>query len=837
MKILLITTILLLFTTLPVRATDEDKHCNKRLLGQFKLSGRTKPKQNDFMDVCGVTIDNCCTILDEMMIIKYWNEFSKSQIVSQANQTMHMYKSIFTLHNIFASLEINTIPAHHIYERWVPFFKTTCSTIYQDNFDDDMDNLGNLARKGHGDKYFRELKKNQEDLDKNGNKIQQDMEIINKGEKGFENSIKQNLENYFYSNSLDLDASKPENKDPERKLQQIGEINSVGINDQNNDSEPAVARELKDVTHKLPINEEQIKALTNMEKIKDAFKQTVDRSVSKIHKLFDRKMKQAYSVKKKVELQLAYLDHMLEESKKNPKYLNQIARKLDQKVSTNDEFNEKLLKNLYKNKKTTEDARQYLQQKRTDMAAFVDKLDSFIKRGTEKEKSYLAAHITIPLDNEYMSKLINTIITHEFPIKRKLAAAIPKPRALPRFPNPSLPINICKTQPQLFYRKFYILNEEKLRYCDDIYIYIKSFDLKSFIVYMNEVRTAYLRIAFVKKSIYCAVCDYNKQKFFDMDKEIIYFNEGTCENLLHRFKKYFEWKNIIFIEYIYNIMQYIECFDTPGNSIDYPFKTMIDKYEKQIFFIKRCLKNFEGPRILEYCHFFCKQYKYHRISELIEGDVKLLKSIYMKMVSFLRKQNIELPRDYQEELKNNFGKFYDLPYDHHDETTSEDIEHMIANDAHSRKLRAELVEAVYVTRLKETPLDRYKTVFIDDDGLQPFDIDQSTRFDIDMEERVGKYIRKIGGKQLKKDIIKDALIPNNNLQDFNEDINLPFFDRDLDFLEPKMEAPQEKIDVVYDKLNKKESDTPITPGTKIDVLTEKIREDGLPELEYVFSNA
>lgn len=815
---------LLILLLLAVSATDNDKHCNKQLLAQFKLTGRQKPKDNQYMDVCGSTMDNCCTIVDEMMIVKYWSEYTKPQIIGQASQMMHMYKSLFTLHSAFASLEINTLPTHHIYERWVPYFKTSCSLVFKDDFDDDMDGLQKPKR------GYRRLKGYSRKVKGDSDSIKKDVGMIGQDEKSFAASVKESLENYFYNKNFDLEAGDAGDPDGERKLSEI-----IAANSKEEDGN-ARDRKLKDVTHKLAISEDQIKALTNMEKVKTAFKKTVDKSVKSIHRLFDRKMKQAYFVKKKTEREMAYLDHLLNESKDHPEFLEQVARKLDSKVSDDDDFNEKLLKSIYKSKKTTEEARQYIQDKRNALGGFVDSLDAFIAKGTEKEKAYLASHITVPLDNEYMSKLINTIITNEFPIKRNLQVFHLKPRKLPRFPPQSLPMNRCVSNPQLLYRKFYILNEDKYRFCDNVYIYIKEFDVDSFLTYIMEARTAYLRIAFGKKSIYCAVCDYNKQKFFDMKKELIYLNEGTCNHLLHRFRQYFEWKNIIFVEYIYNIFQYIQCFETPGNSIDFPFKTIIDKHERQMFFIKRCLKNFEGARGFEYCHFFCKNYKYHMLSGMIEGDLKFMKAIYMRMVSFLRKQNIEIPRDYQEEIKNKFGKFMDLPVDHFDEKTAEDIERMGVVGPDPRKLRAEVVEAVYDTRKKETPLSMYTTVFIDDDGLQPFTIDEGTRFDIDMEDRVRKYIKSIGGKTLKSEIVKVALVPNETMTNFNNDIGLGFFDINLDFLTPQVTATPEKIDLVYDQLNRKEVDKPTDKGPKVDAMTEQVRDDGLPELEYVFSN-
>lgn len=50
--------------------------CNINLLKLFNLRGRENPMLNDYVDICGKTMDSCCTLLDQAKIIKFWNEYS-----------------------------------------------------------------------------------------------------------------------------------------------------------------------------------------------------------------------------------------------------------------------------------------------------------------------------------------------------------------------------------------------------------------------------------------------------------------------------------------------------------------------------------------------------------------------------------------------------------------------------------------------------------------------------------------------------------------------------------------------------------------------------------------
>lgn len=52
---------------------DVEKTCDRELLNIFNLDGRKNPRLNTFVDICGVTMDTCCTLLDQAKILKFWN--------------------------------------------------------------------------------------------------------------------------------------------------------------------------------------------------------------------------------------------------------------------------------------------------------------------------------------------------------------------------------------------------------------------------------------------------------------------------------------------------------------------------------------------------------------------------------------------------------------------------------------------------------------------------------------------------------------------------------------------------------------------------------------------
>ena len=714
------------------------------------------------------------------------------------NGILHLYKSIFTLHNIFTSLDLETISTHHIFERWVPYMKTTCTTKYDDDFDDDVDDLENyeyfdtfldrsLEDKG------RMLLETSGQLNKAADELVNDKEKVTKRMEG-------QMKDYFKERNLELNGA-----DENRKVQ---------------------------------VDEKDIKGLNNMEIIKDTFTQSIDNSIKRAHRAFARKMKKIYDIKDKAEHELAHVSNVLEMSKRDPKILKRVARKLDSKISKSDLFNEKLLKNFYHNTTSTDQARVYLTTKKEKLSRYLSGIFEFVKKMINKEKAYLKANTKVPLKNNYISSLVDNLIKAKFQKKNKKLVQVRK-RDMPRFPPLSLPITHCSLSHQSLYRKFYILNEGKLRFCDTVANYVKDFQMDYFIDYLDSIRTAITRLANSKRTLYCAVCDFNYQKYFNLDLEIIYVEKGFCRILVNQFKEYFEWKDIFFVEYIDKLFQLIECYEAPGNSIDYPYRTMVTKHKRMIFFVKRCFMAVETENYFRYCHFICKHFKFHSMDEYLEGDADFLKTIYTKLVSFLRKQNIELPRDYVHEMKANYGRFIEYDLEHHDPETQASIDEMGSGEtAAPRELKSEPVVSVYDKREATVLLKDFKIIFTEDEGMKPLRMDETVNFDVSLEDKIDTYIEKRSHEPINHSTIHLSLFNPKVIKDFNSDMGFIFDDRPLNFLKVNKKVKDKSaVEKISEKLNRKTvqvvDKVEKTDEIPEDKMTQAAR-DGVPEMDYIF---
>lgn len=56
------------------------------------------------------------------------------------------------------------------------------------------------------------------------------------------------------------------------------------------------------------------------------------------------------------------------------------------------------------------------------------------------------------------------------------------------------------------------------------------------------------------------MCNLNKQKQIDPSSKMITFSTDFCKALIFEFKDYIKFMNVILIDYLDMILQYIRCF-------------------------------------------------------------------------------------------------------------------------------------------------------------------------------------------------------------------------------------------------------------------------------------
>lgn len=201
----------------------------------------------------------------------------------------------------------------------------------------------------------------------------------------------------------------------------------------------------------------------------------------------------------------------------------------------------------------------------------------------------------------------------------------------------------CRRTRSSFIKDYIVINPEKVNFCFNLYRRFLNFDINLFQGYMPLIKDIISSIGDHKKAFYCSLCDAHQQIHFDETEQLIYYSNDYCRNTLNTFRDYFTFMNIIYIEYIDSILQYIQCYESDALVFEFPFQNFLVKYKQRIPFWKACLDSLESDFFINNCWSICNKFSQFSRSSLIEGNIDFFQRTTSTIFSFLRKVRIENP--------------------------------------------------------------------------------------------------------------------------------------------------------------------------------------------------
>lgn len=194
-----------------------------------------------------------------------------------------------------------------------------------------------------------------------------------------------------------------------------------------------------------------------------------------------------------------------------------------------------------------------------------------------------------------------------------------------------------------------MINHKKRDFCYTINARLTQFPIEELRTYTQTIKSEIGRLSNIKKSFYCYLCDVKKQLKIDSKKGTIEFSSHFCRSLITEFKDYIRFQNIILIEYIDLILQYIRCFQTSYNEEEFPYNGFLTTYQNNFNIINQCFENINKPDFMSYCSYLCQQYSYTTFNRFFDGNPELLDRVLMTITGFMRKltagQDLTLQND------------------------------------------------------------------------------------------------------------------------------------------------------------------------------------------------
>ena len=720
----------LFLLTLPQFISSKLK-CDRDLMNSFKLSGLVFPTKEP-LHICGGVTSNCCTIFDELTIIKLWKDFSFPRVKQFVTNLIVLYDNIFEFEKYITEMSLKAAQSRVVEKAWVPYKKKYCTML------EGVEGLGRYNPNKIVSQHFDDHRDSI--LEKNSRKLffGKVKSFFNKGVSSATSAIDDLTGASAYKKKLEEHKKKQE--------KQIAEIKKK------------VEKRRKELEDK------QKKDFD--EKQKDAFAKMAEVLA----------VKSVRSASHAQEMYLEKLQTFLDQSREN---LPEI------------EFNniKKTKAFLYEGKIYFEDLPNKLISQTDKHNDFLNKLRKHLFDGLEIETQALRTSMAPLFTDIVIDEFTQHVKDVDLPGEAK--AYMPNPeemdRVLPEFPELFRSKQVCVTQSHKLYKYFYLYNTIKQRFCMKAktnILRIRSIDIKG---YLGSLKREAESIFEMKRGVYCSVCDAEQHQFFDHEKNILYYNQEFCHDMIFHYKDYIKFNNIVFAEYADELLQYLYCVTSDPSVIEFPTKTIYRQIKLKVVFFKRCFENLHRDDYMKYCYFICKEFRMNGLHAYIEGDVDNIYNLFIRIMDVLRKEHIPF------QLRNHVDIESIRKLDHflykgkitdrferdnkdvirHDRVLEEEEKEKKEGDPDAPVTPSSVPSynvSIYGRREKAININHFESVYLDEEGLNIVNEFQNSDFDINMDKYVRHHFNKGGPAVLREDVIRTVFGQKiDDLHKFNTD--------------------------------------------------------------------
>lgn len=766
--------ILLLLIMLHNMKEISDIPCDQMLMKTFKLTGLPRASLDDKLHICRTVENNCCTLIDELSITKYWNEYSAPRLRQFVDGLMSLYSNIFNYQKYISMVDFKHVAVHITKNKWIKYRKRYCSM---------HENVADFKHFDAKQELYEVKKKN-----KAKNQYKEDLNTLNP-------KIFNNIDD---SRFLGMQKSKKKAKRRlKNKVSRKLDFDKI-VEFFNGNQKKALEMQKKMEEKKRKAREAEKKRL---EEERKKYLERKEKAISKLAKMLAKK-----TVKNAKEARKIYKNKFLKFLKDSKQDMPKIKKGHRKRIE----------KFLADGKIYIEDMPKQILAQAKEFHDFMKKLKKLVLMGIDIEAEALKTVKLPDVDKDIVKIITDWMNKKNYP--SEILPQIPDiSRSLPKYPSIRSSRIVCTRKVRRFYKYFLLMNSVKYRFCYKAYTNLSKVNEIDMSIYISKLRNEATSMLNTKRSLYCGICDGSLQKFFNHEKDIVYYSADFCRNFINTYMDYIKFNNVIFIEYADEVLQYFSCISTPGSEMEVPFKNIFHKMKQRIAFFKRCFNNVNRKGFMKHCHFICSKYNINGIHQYIEGDVHHAYILYLRILEFVRKyklpfdNKIKINLEMIENLKHFFYQKTEKPASSSRNltlgsesgekerglahNTKEDIKirQNIINKANKKenkkgqqikgnqphnKIRFRL--PIYRRVPKLVHMEKLEPIFLkENQGFDPLAMYAGTDFNIDKKQFILKHFYKDGYNMLTKDVMSSFFsIKSDEVYDFNSDVYIQVEDYD-----------------------------------------------------------
>ena len=662
--------------------------CNKDLMQSFRLDGLEKDEVSSNMEACkSVTAaNNCCSKVDEIKIIKSWNAFSVPKLNKFADDMIVNYKRVYSFDSFIRELDAKKGRYHYSEYKW---HKTAEEKCFDGKYFVSQTGIGKLHAKLDWNNMMAEKAANFilnhviEALDDEGlldrpliaslvqKPMKKNKEILNAllfARPGFAmRGSCLTVENTYIAHIVAATGTKLNQGEKKKEETLVGFLNrKLTIHKtlkeyMDKSYKNKNVRELQDYTTEL-----HLKGI--MKGVKQ-FLQSSKKQPTSVVKSVEEHLKESGELKKRLGF------FVLHDSMKNKGVLkaifNLVIKSIVDVVLKHKDIkgnNYESMLEIVKSIKETLLIDKFMEE------TFSKNLFPFL--GQEMiSKAFLTLHKKKKAkydDLMEIYKVVNwktyreskipgkpnlTTDKHHFVIPHILIAAVNKSKSSVKFDAKKildhayngaveelksavktikLPVEQKSVVCAIVYHSNLFrevrFNQDKLDYCLGAEADFKAHkvSVKDTVELIETLRPELRSILELKRGFYCGICDKKMSSFINTKSNKISLDKEFCYDTVKKFKKYLEWKNVDFLEYILKAYQFLKCFSDDGSPQKMPFKFMDPKHEKHLPMMKSCM-TIKNKKEVGSCIPICDTFDYVHYSPVFDGEKKFIH----KMINFI----------------------------------------------------------------------------------------------------------------------------------------------------------------------------------------------------------
>lgn len=681
--------------------------CNLELIQSFRLQG-VQYSVSDQMKICPTVFERCCSIFDELSILKYWNDFAETRLRILAQKSYLGFKTIALYSQQLNKFSETDIIVNYVDYRWMRFFHRNVENnavnprlnrrLMNLQFNAFLPGRGMVTkfvpRPGQVSFIMRVIV----NARARAALMMYIAALARVAASHFENY--ENFQQWLLTEST-INFRRLNKKSPENRrllLQSFKKVMARELIQQKRNLEKRFENVVGEL-NKSEFGKTQITIL--QANYQGKFVQLLDRMKLFMNdlKLDDdtkRYFRQVRKSKEDISKELGAIELMLGGSIKKDRKLadqtnsnptqDQIGEIYTQKTSRIGDSTEKKLNDsvsnkkvqrqktrsdrvVKKNKKVNQVQHQSLQTR--DARVKVVRHQTSLKKKHAKrrlqtdeqdEEDANAAdhpHQSEPEvtqeDNPRWVVWAESIAPRFMRMYTRLMAFqlnLPNPNRIVQIPEVTLPLNLnhmvlrTRTTRRNFMRSLMITNIPKISFCFMIQDEFEAFNHGELLAEIAIYYSTNKEIMGLKKTVYCAVCDANTNRNFIKEFGLIIYEEEFCMDLIDTYQNYLMWKHVKLVRYFDLIYQYTSCLESDGRVTHFPYRSFLDRYKRRVDFFRRCLElaSNRSESFMAACHFVCTDFKIQGVSQIWDADVRLIQNMLFLLFNFLRQQNF-VPED------------------------------------------------------------------------------------------------------------------------------------------------------------------------------------------------